>query len=166
MRWVLCYAGNGTDSRHTAEIFPTDWSLKLSERWSNDSESSQFAIPRLLHQSPQLLLFESFGLLSLFLQLTPTCLHIVQLFTLIIVKSSFTSFSHLMFGLPANPVHTGFHSRNYSTICHSLYVAKPAQPLALIVINYILISNSIIKFIICFNAPFTVSILCRSEYSS
>jgi hypothetical protein len=44
----------------------------------------------------------------------------VQLFIFIILKFSFISFSHLIFGLPANVIDVGFHSYNYLNILSSV----------------------------------------------
>ena len=48
--------------------------------------------------------------------LTRSWMHLVQLFIFIILKSSFISFFHLTFGLPANLVDIGFHSYTFWTI--------------------------------------------------
>ena len=113
--------------------------------------------------------FESFGLLNRSLPLTPACMHIVQLFTLIILKPSIISFSHLIFGLPANLAHFGFHSHNFfdhPVIYHSVHVFKPAEYAGLNVLNYILIYNSVIQLIISFNSPRAIPVPCTFENSS
>jgi hypothetical protein len=48
--------------------------------------------------------------------LTRSWMHLVQLFRFIILKPSFISFSHLIFGLPAYLVDIGFNSYNFWTI--------------------------------------------------
>jgi len=65
--------------------------------------------------------FESFGLLNYLLPLTPSCMHIAQLLTLIILTTSFISFPHLIFGLPTNLADIGFHS----------YIFLPSRHLSL-----------------------------------
>jgi hypothetical protein len=40
-------------------------------------------------------------------------------------------------------------------------MAKPAQPLGLNVLNFILISSEVIEFIICFNLPYAMKLLAE-----
>jgi hypothetical protein len=59
--------------------------------------------------------------------LTRTWMHFIPLLNFKSLKSSFISFSHIIFGLSANFVHSGFHSYNFfyhPFFCHSVYMAK------------------------------------------
>ena len=103
-----------------------------------------FLLLFLLHQALKVHCFKGVTLSTTSFQLTRSCMHFVQIFIFIILKSSFISFVPPIFSLPANPVHISFHSHNFLTTLYHLPFAvhgQTSKSLGCIVINYILISN-------------------------
>ena len=68
------------------------------------------------HQALQLHCLKVLPFSTTSFHLTKSWMHFVQLFIFIIFKSSFVSFSHLIFYLPANLVDSGVHSYNFLAI--------------------------------------------------
>jgi len=70
----------------------------------------------LLHQALHLHFLKGLAFWTISFHITHSSMNFVQLFIFIFLKSSFISFSHIIFGLPASLVDIGCRSYNFLTI--------------------------------------------------
>jgi len=114
-------------------------------------------------------LFVSFGLLNCFFPLLPLLRplfpiahsHLPQIIPHIIFPSfSWPSFQSCCIRF------LFVYGFGLSFISHSFYIHQPAQSFIYYVRYYIFIINCFIQFIVCFESPLSVCLLCWAKYPS